>query len=96
MPLSHELFAIDGIFLSDMASAVTLSSPKASHAVTVSYGDAPYLGIWSSANRGKFLCIEPWWGMASRAGVRDIMEKSPMFHLAAGEEKALFMSMRFH
>lgn len=96
MPLSHELFAVDGIFLAGMASAVTLSSPKASHAVTVSYGDAPYLGIWSSANRGKFLCIEPWWGMASRAGVRDIMEKGDMFHLGAGEVKSLSMAMRFH
>ncbi len=96
MPLSHELFAIDGIFLAGMAEAVTLRSPKASHAVTVSYGDAPYLGIWSSANQGKFLCIEPWWGMASAAGVSDIMEKSCMFHLEGGEEKALSMAMRFH
>lgn len=96
LPLSHDLFLVDGIFLCDMASGVTLCSDKSPRAVTVEYGDAPYLGIWSSANGGPFVCIEPWYGMASPVGVTDIEKKTDMFHLGAGESKTVTMDMVFH
>lgn len=94
--LSHDLFRIDGVFLSGMSKRVTLRSDKARHGVTVSYGDAPYLGFWSSDNDGPYVCVEPWYGMASFDGVLPIEEKSNMFRLPAGAAKAVSMSITFH
>lgn len=95
MPLSHEMFLIDGIFLSAMAESVALRSDKTPRSVRLEYSGAPYLGIWSSANAGKFLCIEPWYGMASFEGVSDIEEKSNMFRLQPGEARSVSMDMIF-
>ncbi len=96
LPLSHELFLVDGIFLSGMSDSVTLRSDKGAHSVTVSYGNAPYVGIWSSQNGGPYVCVEPWYGMASFEGVSAIEEKSNMFRLPAGAAKQVLMSIIFN
>ena len=93
--LSHDLFRIDGIFFSGMAKSVTLKSDKAAHSVTVSYGDAPYVGFWSSRNDGPYVCIEPWYGMASQDGVLPIEEKCNMFRLLPGTEKSVDFAITF-
>ena len=93
--LSHDLFRIDGTFLAGMSSKVTLKSPLSARSVTVSYGDAAYVGVWSARNDGPYVCVEPWYGMASFDGVSAIEEKSQMFRLGAGEEKTVLMAMRF-
>ena len=95
LPLSHDLFRIDGVFLSGMSGSVTLKSDKDTHSVTVSYGDAPYVGFWSSQNEGPYVCIEPWWGMALEDGVLPIEEKSNMFCLLPGEEKRVEITIAF-
>ena len=95
IPLSRELFANDAIFLCDMASAVTLRSKKSEHAVQVSYGDIPYLGIWSAASGGDFVCIEPWCGMASLEGVTALEEKSDMMQIAPGEARTVELDIAF-
>ena len=95
LPLSHDLFVIDGWFLAGASSAVTLKSDKSLHSVTVSYGNAPYVGFWSSQNEGPYVCIEPWWGMASEDGVLPIEEKCNMFRLLPGEEKCVQIGMTF-
>ena len=96
--LNHELFISDGIFMSRMADSVTLGSDKDSHAVTVEYKEFPYLGFWQEYGKDTpFLCIEPWYGMASYDGfAEDLEQKCDMFRLRAGEEKALTYSIRFH
>ena len=95
LPLSHDLFRIDGVFLSGMSGAVTLKSDKDAHSVTVSYGNAPYVGFWSSKNEGPYVCIEPWWGMASQDGVLPIEEKCHMFRLLPGAEQSVDISITF-
>jgi len=95
-PLSRELFVIDGTFFCDMAPAVTLCSDRSERAVTVRYGKIPYLGIWSEANGGDFVCVEPWYGMASLEGVSALEEKSDMLHLNAGEQHVMQMDIIFH
>ena len=32
--------------------------------ITYSF-DAPYFAIWSNANKGEFVCVEPWWGISN-------------------------------
>lgn len=27
--------------------------------------DSPYFAIWSNANKGEYVCIEPWWGISN-------------------------------
>ena len=93
--LTRALFAIDGTFFCDMAPAVTLCSDKSEHSVTVQYGDAPYVGIWSEAAGGDFVCVEPWYGMASRKGVTALEEKSDMHRIAPGESFAMEMNITF-
>ena len=93
--LSHELFRVDGVFLSGMARRLTLKSDTSAHSVTVDYGDATYVGIWSSAKDAPYVCVEPWYGMASFEGVSAIEEKSQMFRLGAGEKKAVQMTIAF-
>ncbi|MBR7111379.1 MAG: aldose 1-epimerase family protein [Clostridia bacterium] len=95
LPLSHDLFRVDGVFLSGTSGAVTLKSDVDAHSVTVTYGDAPYVGFWSSQNEGPYVCVEPWWGMASQDGVLPIEEKCPMFRLLPGAEKQVEISIAF-
>ena len=94
--LSHDLFLIDGIFMADVPGSVTLRSDKAAHSVTVTYGSMPYVGVWSSDNGGPYVCVEPWYGMASREGVRDIEEKEDLFKMPAGDVKILRMDIDFN
>lgn len=93
--LTHDLFRIDGVFLSGMSRSVTLKSDGGAHCVTVSYGDAPYVGFWSSQNEGPYVCVEPWWGMASQDGVLPIEEKCHMFRLLPGTEKSVDITVTF-
>ncbi|MFR8873765.1 MAG: aldose 1-epimerase family protein [Oscillospiraceae bacterium] len=46
IPLRHDLFDQDALVLADAPKSVTLSSPKGSHGVTVSYPQMPYVGFW--------------------------------------------------
>ena len=94
--LTREMFADDSIFLSDVAESVTLRSRKTAHAVEVSYGKVPYLGIWSTYPAGDFVCIEPWYGMASPEGVSAFEEKPHLFWIAPGACQSAQMSYTFY
>jgi galactose mutarotase-like enzyme len=88
--LHHDMFDHDAIFLTDMAKSVTLTSDKTDKAVTVSYTNMPYLGLWHKPKTdAPYICIEPWNGMPADDGTVDAMEtKKYMVRLAAGESEA--------
>ena len=98
LPLSHQLFEIDGIFLSRMDSTVTLKSNKSARAVTLEYPDMPYLGIWHpSACEAPFVCIEPWCGLPGYDGeMEDITTRPNMFHVLPGKVQTAQFRMTFH
>lgn len=86
--LRHDLFDNDAIVLKNMARCVTLCSTKTNRAVTVTYPQMPYLGIWHMPHTdAPYVCIEPWASLPSR---QDVMEelacKSDLIHLAPGAE----------
>ncbi len=83
--LHHDMFDHDAIFLTDMAPAVTLTSDQTEKAVTVSYTNMPYLGLWHKPHtEAPYLCIEPWNGMPSDDGtVDDMATKKYMIRLPA-------------
>lgn len=65
----------------------------AGNAVLFKTGDAPFLGFWSK-DPAKFLCVEPWWGVADLlAHNGDLKSKYGIQLLAAGEEWSTKMSV---
>lgn len=86
LPLRHELFDNDAIFLKNMAREVTLRSKTNDKFVRVSYCGMPYLGLWHAPRSdAPYICIEPWCSVPSDDGVIDAMEtKRDMIHLAPG------------
>lgn len=87
LPLRHELFDEDAIILKNMARQVTLRSCVSERAVTVSYPDMPYLGIWHwPKTDAPYVCIEPWTSLPSRQDVvEELSCKSDLIHLASGK-----------
>lgn len=87
LPLKHELFDEDAIILKNMARQVTLRSGVSERAVTVSYPDMSYLGIWHwPKTDAPYVCIEPWTSLPSRQDVvEELSCKSDLIHLAPGK-----------
>jgi len=97
LPLDHEQFVIDGIFMSRIANRVTLSAESDPHSVTLDFADFPYLGVWQEYGADTpFLCLEPWCGLPTYPGVSDDLEyRHDTFHIASGDEKKLRYSLSF-
>ena len=97
IPLSHEMFQNDAVFLCRVADSVTLRSEKSERYVQFFYPGMPYLGLWHKPNSdAPYVCIEPWCGLPSFDGkVDDFAVKSDMFRLQPQEEKRLQYSLLF-
>lgn len=97
MPLRHNLFDNDAIFLARVANSVTLKSEKSDRFVTVDYPDMPYVGFWhASQTDAPYVCIEPWCGLPDYDGEPgDISEKSDLFRLCPDTEKTVRFSVTF-
>ena len=50
------------------------------------FADFPYLILWSSANRGPFLALEPWMGLSACSDEGDLFEKKRNIQKAAPGE----------
>ncbi len=86
LPLHHNLFDDDAIFLTEVSDTVMLSSRKSSCFVTVSYPGFRNLGFWHAVrSEAPYLCIEPWTSTPAIDGVVDDLEtKNQMEHLVPG------------
>lgn len=86
LPLTHELFSKDALIFKDLESRkVTLRSKRSSQALSFSFEDFPFLGIWAKTN-GDFVCIEPWLGVADSWDTDQHFEhKEGILQLQAGE-----------
>ena len=87
LPLRHNLFDEDAIFVKDAAKGVTLRSTVGERSIHVSYPDAPYVGFWHTPKtEAPFVCIEPWtMGPSAENEWENIEEKVDMIHLEPGE-----------
>lgn len=96
--LHHDMFDNDAIFLRDMASSVTLKSDKTTRAVTVSYTNMPYLGLWHKPKtEAPYMCIEPWNGLPADDGIVDDMAtKKYMNRLDPGKSAEFGMAITIH
>ena len=96
LPLRHDLFNTYGIFLSGTGGEVTLRSDTSPRSVAVRFPDMPDVGFWHASGEAPFLCIEPWTGMPSVAGVPDDFAVRPdMIRLAPGAAATLRYFVEF-
>lgn len=97
LPLSHRLFDNGAIVLRDAGHRVRISSEKGSKAVTVSFPQMPYVGLWHTAKaQVPFLCVEPWSSLPSRDGViEDLSKQGNLVSLDAGKLYRNTWSMEF-
>ncbi|MFT6730342.1 MAG: galactose mutarotase-like enzyme [Glaciecola sp.] len=73
--LSKSIFKYDAIILKNIASRSTsLKNKLNDKSVKLSFGNVPYLGIWSTKKYGDFVCIEPWFGIADSTDSNGILK----------------------
>ena len=78
LPLTHDLFDQEAVFLTNVPSSVTLSAGPGSRGVTVAYPQMPYVGFWHPAHsEAPLLCIEPWSALPGREGGLEDLRTMP-------------------
>lgn len=97
LPLSHELFSTGAAILKGVQSNwLEIRNNRNPHVIRIQFGGFTDLGIWSSANNGPFLCIEPWFGVDSTKGDSpDFERKEGILRLAAGKTFSCAYVMTF-
>lgn len=91
IPLEHSLFYRDALVFSNLESTcVSLRSRKSGRGVMMEFSDFPMLGIWSAANDGPYVALEPWTGCATAVSESDeFTEKRGMRTLEPGAAEEL-------
>ena len=97
--LTPSLFAHDALIFDRLASRSARYSAPGMEVIEVSWDGFPQLGIWSrstgSDTCSDFLCIEPWYGMASPADFAgEFLDKPGLMHIPPGERRVLTMRIR--
>lgn len=88
LTLEHELFHEDAIILDELQSRkVKLISTKSNVGVEVEFADFPYLILWSTANDGPFVAIEPWVGLSTCSDESDIFEEKRNVQIVKPQER---------
>lgn len=96
LPLNHSLFERDAVILDKINSKmVKLLSKNHVNGIQLDFADFPYLILWSSANQGPFIALEPWLGLSTCSDESDIFEeKRNIQNVAGGANKEYFFSIR--
>lgn len=95
LALTEALFADDAIVIPDVTNSSVRFSARDERgedirALTVAWEGYKDLGIWSKPSGAPFLCIEPWFGMASDTGWQgEFAQKPGLLTLAPGEGRDL-------
>lgn len=86
--LTESLFDDDAIvFENAQVKSVSLLSSLSGHGVSIECGGWPYFGIWTKKRTKRFICLEPWFGVADRLGHNgDLRAKPGMIALGKGQE----------
>jgi galactose mutarotase-like enzyme len=100
LPLSPALFAQDAIVIPGVASrsvrfVAAGEDGVPARVLTVAWEGYKDLGIWSKPGGAPFLCIEPWFSMASPVGWDgEIADKPGILLLPPGESRDFVWSVR--
>lgn len=89
--LRDDLFAHDALIWDRLHSDHVTYGDATGPRVRVAFPDTPMLGIWSKPG-ARFVCIEPWHGIADPAGFTgDFRAKPGVFEVAPGATKQIAM-----
>lgn len=87
LALSHQLFEKDAVILDKLKSrTVKLLSKNHEKSIQLDFADFPYLILWSSANGGPFIAIEPWMGLSTCNDEGDVFEEKRNVQIASPDE----------
>jgi galactose mutarotase-like enzyme len=88
--LDHRLFENDALIFDSLRSrTVKLYHPVTGRGVRMEFHDFNYFLLWSSANGGPFVALEPWSGLATCSDEGDVLEKKRgVILLPPGQKKS--------
>lgn len=92
LPLRHELFENDAIYLRDLASRkVSLISARSGRGVEVAFSGFSSLAFWTTAAPADFICLEPWCGSPMSSDEDDDFFHKYDLQVLNPDEKKTFM-----
>ena len=96
LPMKTDYFKTDAlIFKKTKSKSVTLAQRNGSRKIKVTFPDFPCLLFWTKPG-AKYLCIEPWCGMADIEGSSfDFTKKEGIVEVVGNGEKNLYHSIEF-
>ena len=87
LPLSKELFLEDALVFKELKStSMTIRSKKNNHFVKMDFAGFPFFGIWTKPGFDKYLCLEPWCGIADSVGGTGVLNEKEGIHSLASNE----------
>ncbi|MCU1581668.1 MAG: aldose 1-epimerase [Microbacteriaceae bacterium] len=87
LALDDSLFADDAVIFDQLSSRSVRYTAPGAPTISLAFPDFPLLGVWTNPP-GRYVCIEPWFGMTSPAGFDgDFREKPGQFALNPGESR---------
>lgn len=72
--MSHSLFVDDAMVFDDMQSKCAVLAGKNGRGVKIEYQDFSNVLVWSSANGGPFVALEPWTGISTCLDEDEVFE----------------------
>lgn len=91
---NHDLFNEDAVIWDDLNSRRLTWGVPGQTQLDIQFPDTPWLGIWQIPG-ARYLCIEPWAGMADPTGYDgDFTDKPGMMTLTPGDQRAFRMGIR--
>ncbi|RIA44617.1 galactose mutarotase-like enzyme [Hephaestia caeni] len=91
--LDDALFTDDALVWDPVHSDKVRYGPAEGAAIEMGFPDTPRLGVWTKPG-ARFVCIEPWHGLADLEGFAgELRDKPGAFVVAPGEDKRLRMSI---
>lgn len=96
LQLRHDLFEDDALIWERLDSrALSYGAPDGAR-LAIAFPDTPMLGIWQKPG-ARYICIEPWAGMADPAGFAgDFRAKPGVMELEAGASRSFRMDVTVH
>lgn len=86
--LAREQFALDAMLFDDLVPRSATYTADGGPSITMHFGDFSRFGIWSKAEGGDFVCLEPWSGYPAAADFDgDIVDLPEAELLVAGESR---------
>jgi galactose mutarotase-like enzyme len=96
--LTGNLFDNDAlVFENNQVNRLSLASVTSTHRIELECNGWPYFGIWARKGIKRFICLEPWYGVADALNTSGrIHEKAGIMQLGPGKEFSCNFSIVLH